>query len=197
MSQQHRRVYGIMARSLDNVATDLGQFATGIDTAAKSVTNTDDDIGGELLLRALTLQANNTDLNDYDPHLVTGASTTGVSPMTGNQEQRLRHLIAGAQLDAAIDAELDQWKNARDRLHDVGAALIAVSTPVSENLGKETVAERPRGVQGGRREGQRARRRHPGDPPGAAARGDRSPARPRRRSPRWTATSATSRSSSR
>ena len=59
--------------------------------------------------------------------------------MTGNQEQRLRHLIAGAQLDAAIDAELDQWKNARDRLHDVGAALIAVSTPVSENLGKETV----------------------------------------------------------
>ena len=62
-----------------------------------------------------------------------------MSPLTGNQEQRLRHLIAGAQLDAAIDAELDQWKNARDRLHDVGAALIAVSTPVSENLGKETV----------------------------------------------------------
>ncbi len=69
MSQQHRRVYGIMARSLDNVATDLGQFATGIDTAAKSVTNTDGDIGGELLLRALTIQANNTDLNDYDPHV--------------------------------------------------------------------------------------------------------------------------------
>ena len=67
------------------------------------------------------------------------ARTTGVSRMTGNQERRLRHLIAGAQLDAAIDAELDQWKNARDRLHDVGAALIAVSTPVSENLGKETV----------------------------------------------------------
>ena len=68
MSEQHRRVYGIMARSLDNVATDLGQFATGIDTAAKSVTNTDGDIGGELLLRALTIQANNSDLNDYDPH---------------------------------------------------------------------------------------------------------------------------------
>jgi WXG100 family type VII secretion target len=33
MSQQHRRVYGIMARSLDNVATDLGQFASGIDAA--------------------------------------------------------------------------------------------------------------------------------------------------------------------
>ena len=69
MSQQHRRVYGIMARSLDNVATDLGQFASGIDTAAKSVTTTDGDIGGELLLRALTIQANNTDLNDYDPHV--------------------------------------------------------------------------------------------------------------------------------
>jgi hypothetical protein len=69
MSQQHRRVYGIMARSLDSVATDLGQFATGIDTAAKSVTNTDGDIGGELLLRALTIQANNTDLNDYDPQV--------------------------------------------------------------------------------------------------------------------------------
>src|SRR5688572_33174079 len=36
VSQQHRRVYGIMARSLDNVATELGQFATGIDTAARS-----------------------------------------------------------------------------------------------------------------------------------------------------------------
>jgi hypothetical protein len=69
MSDQHRRVYGIMARSLDNVATDLGQFASGIDTAAKSVTTTDGDIGGELLLRALTIQANNTDLNDYHPHV--------------------------------------------------------------------------------------------------------------------------------
>ena len=59
--------------------------------------------------------------------------------MAGNQEVRLRHLIAGAQLDAAIDAELDQWKNAKERLHEVGAALIAVSTPVSENLGPETV----------------------------------------------------------
>ncbi len=60
--------------------------------------------------------------------------------MAGNQEQRLRHLIAGASLETAIDNELKQWKNARDRLHEVGAALIAVSTPVSENLGKETVA---------------------------------------------------------
>jgi len=77
MSQQHRRVYGIMARSLDNVATDLGQFATGIDAAAKSVTTTDDDIGGELLLRALTLQASNTDLNDYDPHLGHGGKHHG------------------------------------------------------------------------------------------------------------------------
>src|SRR5688500_20341300 len=59
MSQQHRRVYGIMARSLDNVATDLGQFASGIDAAAKSVTTTDDDIGGELLLRTLALHASN------------------------------------------------------------------------------------------------------------------------------------------
>jgi len=77
MSQQHRRVYGIMARSLDNVATDLGQFASGIDAAAKSVTTTDDDIGGELLLRALTLQASNTDLNDYDPHLGHGGKHHG------------------------------------------------------------------------------------------------------------------------
>jgi hypothetical protein len=83
MSQQHRRVYGIMARSLDNVATELGQFATGIDTAARSVTTTDDDIGGELLLRALTLQANNTDLNDYDPHLGHGGKHHGGEPYGG------------------------------------------------------------------------------------------------------------------
>jgi hypothetical protein len=69
MSQQHRRVYGIMARSLDNVATDLGQFASGIDTAAKRITTTDGDIGDQLLLKALTIQANNSHLNDYDPHL--------------------------------------------------------------------------------------------------------------------------------
>jgi hypothetical protein len=60
--------------------------------------------------------------------------------MAGSQEVRLRHLIAGAQLEATIDKELQQWTDARDRLHDVGAALIAVSTPVSENLGQETVA---------------------------------------------------------
>jgi hypothetical protein len=82
MSHQHRRVYGIMARSLDNVATDLGQFATGIDTAARSVTTTDGDIGGELLLRALTIQANNTDLNDYQPH-VTGTQHHGGGPHDG------------------------------------------------------------------------------------------------------------------
>ena len=68
MSQQHRRVYGIMARSLDNVSQDLGQFADGIDTAAKRITTTDGDIGDELLLKALTIQAANTHLNDYDPH---------------------------------------------------------------------------------------------------------------------------------
>ncbi len=83
VSQQHRRVYGIMARSLDNVATELGQFATGIDTAARSVTTTDDDIGGELLLRALTLQANNSDLNDYDPHLGHGGKHHGGQPYGG------------------------------------------------------------------------------------------------------------------
>ena len=60
--------------------------------------------------------------------------------MAGSQEVRLRHLIAGAELEATIDKELQQWTDARDRLHDVGAALIAVSTPVSENLGQETVA---------------------------------------------------------
>ena len=87
VSQQHRRVYGIMARSLDNVATELGQFATGIDTAARWVTTTDDDIGGELPPRALTLQANNSDLNDYDPHLGHGGKHHGVSLMAGNQEQ--------------------------------------------------------------------------------------------------------------
>jgi hypothetical protein len=68
MSQQHRRVYGIMARSLDNVSQDLGQFADGIDTAAKRITTTDGDIGDELLLKALTIQANSTHLNDYDRH---------------------------------------------------------------------------------------------------------------------------------
>ena len=68
MSQQHRRVYGIMARSLDNVSQDLGQFAHGIDTAAKRITSTDGDIGDELLLRALTIQATTTHLNDYDRH---------------------------------------------------------------------------------------------------------------------------------
>ena len=68
MSEQHRRVYGIMARSLDDVSQDLGQFADGIDTAAKRITTTDGDIGDELLLKALTIQANNTHLNDYDRH---------------------------------------------------------------------------------------------------------------------------------
>jgi hypothetical protein len=68
MSEQHRRVYGIMARSLDNVSQDLGQFADGIDTAAKRITTTDGDIGDELLLKALTIQANSTHLNDYDRH---------------------------------------------------------------------------------------------------------------------------------
>ena len=68
MSEQHRRVYGIMARSLDNVSQDLGQFADGIDTAAKRITTTDGDIGDELLLKALTIQATNTHLNDYDRH---------------------------------------------------------------------------------------------------------------------------------
>jgi len=68
MSQQHRRVYGIMARSLDNVSQDLGQFADGIDTAAKRITTTDGDIGDELLLKALTIQASSTHLNDYDRH---------------------------------------------------------------------------------------------------------------------------------
>ena len=81
MGQQHRRVYGIMARSLDDVATDLGQFATGIDTAARSVTTTDGDIGGVLLLRVLTIQANNTDLNDYDPHV--GGTHHGGEPYDG------------------------------------------------------------------------------------------------------------------
>jgi hypothetical protein len=68
MSQQHRRVYGIMARSLDNVSQDLGQFADGIDTAAKRITSTDGTIGDEMLLKALTIQAHNTHLNTYDPH---------------------------------------------------------------------------------------------------------------------------------
>jgi len=68
MSEQHRRVYGIMARSLDNVSHDLGQFADGIDTAAKRITTTDGDIGDELLLKALTIQASSTHLNDYDRH---------------------------------------------------------------------------------------------------------------------------------
>ncbi len=68
MSEQHRRVYGIMARSLDNVSQDLGQFAEGIDTAARRITTTDGDVGDELLLKALTIQANNTHLNNYDRH---------------------------------------------------------------------------------------------------------------------------------
>jgi len=68
MSEQHRRVYGIMARSLDNVSQDLGQFAEGIDTAAKRITTTDGDIGDEMLLKALTIQASSTHLNDYDRH---------------------------------------------------------------------------------------------------------------------------------
>jgi hypothetical protein len=68
MSHQHRRVYGIMARSLDNVSQDLGQFADGIDTAAKRITSTDGTIGDEMLLKALTIQAHNTHLNTYDPH---------------------------------------------------------------------------------------------------------------------------------
>jgi hypothetical protein len=78
MSHQHSRVYGIMARSLDNVATDLGEFATGIDTAAKRITATDGDVGDALLLKALTIQANNSHLNDYSPHLGGGQHHGGV-----------------------------------------------------------------------------------------------------------------------
>src|SRR5690242_6888568 len=59
--------------------------------------------------------------------------------MAGEQEHRLRSLIAGNKLDQAIDDELDQWLNAQTRLHEVGAALIEVSTPVSENFGAATV----------------------------------------------------------
>jgi hypothetical protein len=66
MSSQHRRVYGIMARSLDGVATDLGQFAHGIDSAAKSITTTDDDTADAMLLQLLKLQAEQSDLNNYD-----------------------------------------------------------------------------------------------------------------------------------
>ena len=82
VSEQHRRVYGIMARSLDNVATDLGAFATGIDTAAKRITTTDGDVGDELLLKALTIQANNSHLNDYQPHLG-GGQHHGGTPYDG------------------------------------------------------------------------------------------------------------------
>jgi hypothetical protein len=45
------------------------------------VTATDGDIGGELLLRALTIQANNSDLNDYDPQL--GGTHHGGEPYDG------------------------------------------------------------------------------------------------------------------
>jgi len=67
MSGQHRRVYGIMARSLDGVAKDLGQFATGIDTAAQSITTTDENSADTMLLQLLKLQAESSDLNDYSP----------------------------------------------------------------------------------------------------------------------------------
>ncbi len=67
MSGQHRRVYGIMARSLDGVAKDLGQFAHGIDSAAQSITTTDDNSADTMLLQLLKLQAESSDLNDYSP----------------------------------------------------------------------------------------------------------------------------------
>jgi hypothetical protein len=67
MSEQHRRVYGIMARSLDSVATDLGQFAQGIDNAAQSITTTDDNSADAMLLQLLKMQAEQSDLNDYSP----------------------------------------------------------------------------------------------------------------------------------
>ena len=66
MSSQHRRVYGIMARSLDAVATDLGQFAHGIDSAAQSITTTDDHSADQMLLQLLKMQAEQSDLNNYD-----------------------------------------------------------------------------------------------------------------------------------
>ena len=59
--------------------------------------------------------------------------------MAGKEEARLRGLIAGARLDAAIDGELSEWLNAKKKLREVGEALIAVSTPVSENLPEQTV----------------------------------------------------------
>jgi hypothetical protein len=82
VSHQHSRVYGIMARSLDNVATDLGQFAHGIDTAAKSVTATDGDIGDQMLLKALTIQAHSSHLNHYNPYLGDGQHHGG-EPVDG------------------------------------------------------------------------------------------------------------------
>ena len=58
--------------------------------------------------------------------------------MSGNEEARLRSLVAGADWQPLSD-ELDHWSNAADRLEKVAESLLKVAAPVADNLGKKTV----------------------------------------------------------
>ena len=63
MSYQHERVYGIMSRALDTVATDLGTFADSILSAAKKAEETDADAG--VFLTTLTHNVESSGLHNH------------------------------------------------------------------------------------------------------------------------------------
>ena len=64
MSYQHERVYGIMSRALDTVATDLGAFSDSILSAAKKAEETDADAG--VFLTTLTHNVESSGLHNHD-----------------------------------------------------------------------------------------------------------------------------------
>jgi len=63
MSYQHERVYGIMSRALDTVATDLGAFSDSILSAAKKAEETDADAG--VFLSTLTHNVESSGLHNH------------------------------------------------------------------------------------------------------------------------------------
>ena len=146
MSYQHERVYGIMSRALDTVAKDLGAFSDSILSAAKKAEETDADAG---VFLTLTQKVESSGLHNHHggrstiPR-ATLRSTPGrlgrnlEEAMSGNEEARLRSLVAGADWQPLSD-ELDHWSNAADRLEKVADSLLKVAAPVADNLGKQTV----------------------------------------------------------
>ena len=82
-----------------------------------------------------------------------------ISVSPGDLREQARGFQPGellVELAGVVDLRVDFRHDIRgiDRLHDVGAALIAVSTPVSENLGQETVKSALEAFKAGRFEAQ-------------------------------------------